>query len=341
MVPTDREEPGSVTFTAAEVEHLRGLVKYLARGWVGGNGANGTGNAGLFANAQGFFHLAPEQKQPAKTSNNPVVVYLSDGSKVYGILQESFLPFKTPYGELKIPVEQIQTLELTMELSSEHKLTVMNLIRNLGHEDFKVREEATEGLKQFGFRAYPTLLKSLKDPDPEVVRRSGDLVSYFKTNHQKQLESLREDDLLTTSKMRVEGKVSKTTLQFHNEAFGTQSLKIGNIQKILEVKHEHQFNQEVAPAPTNLSTYANQLGKVLHLRVTGSQQGSIWGSGPYTLDSSVAVSAVHAGLVGVGETKVLRVKVVASPLNFTGTTQNGVMSAPYGQFTSGAFEFLP
>ena len=41
MVPTDREEPGSVTFTAAEVEHLRGLVKYLARGWVGGNGAEG------------------------------------------------------------------------------------------------------------------------------------------------------------------------------------------------------------------------------------------------------------------------------------------------------------
>ena len=41
MVPTDREEPGSVTFTAAEVEHLRGLVKYLARGWVGGNVAEG------------------------------------------------------------------------------------------------------------------------------------------------------------------------------------------------------------------------------------------------------------------------------------------------------------
>ena len=30
MVPTDREEPGSVTFTAAEVEHLRGLVRLRA-----------------------------------------------------------------------------------------------------------------------------------------------------------------------------------------------------------------------------------------------------------------------------------------------------------------------
>ena len=35
------EAQSRVTFSAAEVEHLRGLVKYLARGWVGGNGAEG------------------------------------------------------------------------------------------------------------------------------------------------------------------------------------------------------------------------------------------------------------------------------------------------------------
>lgn len=34
MVPTDREEPGSVTFTAAEVEHLRALLEYVGCSYV-------------------------------------------------------------------------------------------------------------------------------------------------------------------------------------------------------------------------------------------------------------------------------------------------------------------
>jgi Ca2+-binding EF-hand superfamily protein len=89
---------------------------------------------------------------------------------------------------------------------------------------------------------------------------------------------------------------------------------------------------KAAPDPGNLAAYQNQIGQRLMFRVTGAIQGGVWGSGPYTCDSSLATAAVHAGVLKVGQTATIKVRIVASPQSFTGTTAHGVTTQGFGPF---------
>ncbi len=51
---------------------------------------------------------------------------------------------------------------------------IQELVRRLGDDDFKTREEASRKLIMFGPRARPFLQAALKDSDPEIVRRAQD-----------------------------------------------------------------------------------------------------------------------------------------------------------------------
>jgi hypothetical protein len=73
-------------------------------------------------------------------------------------------------------------------------------------------------------------------------------------------------------------------------------------------------------------------------RVTGSANGGVWGSEVYTADSTLAVAAVHAGLVKVGETKTVWIRILQPPPAFNGTTAHGITTGSYGSFP-GAFRF--
>jgi hypothetical protein len=50
------------------------------------------------------------------------------------------------------------------------------LVRQLGHDDFRVREAATKRLKDMGKTAMPALREALSSPDPEVCSRADALV---------------------------------------------------------------------------------------------------------------------------------------------------------------------
>ncbi len=86
--------------------------------------------------------------------------------------------------------------------------------------------------------------------------------------------------------------------------------------------------------------YAGKFGTKLALNVTGSAAGPVWGKGPYTLDSTLAAAAVHAGVLKVGETGVVQVEVVKPPPSFAGSNQNGVKSEAWDAFPDGAFQFI-
>jgi hypothetical protein len=51
---------------------------------------------------------------------------------------------------------------------------IKELVRRLGNDEFKVREEASRQLVMLGPRARPFLQAALKDSDPEIVRRAQD-----------------------------------------------------------------------------------------------------------------------------------------------------------------------
>ena len=66
--------------------------------------------------------------------------------------------------------------------------------------------------------------------------------------------------------------------------------------------------------------------------MTGSSNGAIWGSGVYTDDSPLAVAAVHAGVLGAGEQRVVTVTVLPGQASYESSSQNGIASNSYGDW---------
>jgi hypothetical protein len=85
-------------------------------------------------------------------------------------------------------------------------------------------------------------------------------------------------------------------------------------------------------APANMLDLCDPIGATYYFRVTGEATGPLWGTGVYTGASSIAVAAVHAGLVAVGATAVLKVTVEHPLPRYAGSTQHGITSHEFGQF---------
>ena len=93
-----------------------------------------------------------------------------------------------------------------------------------------------------------------------------------------------------------------------------------------------------ANAPTNLVGYRNKVGQTYQFTVTGASSGAVWGNEIYTDDSTVARAAVHAGVVGVGETKTVTVTILGGQTTYGASTRNGVTSASWGAWP-GSYAF--
>lgn len=87
--------------------------------------------------------------------------------------------------------------------------------------------------------------------------------------------------------------------------------------------------------PPDLSALRGRPNTVLSYVVEGTTGGTVWGSGPYTDDSSLATAAVHAGVLRPGEVGVVKVTLVPGGDAYQGGERNGVTSRPYGQWGGG------
>lgn len=90
--------------------------------------------------------------------------------------------------------------------------------------------------------------------------------------------------------------------------------------------------KDAAPDPGNLTAYQDKIGKTFSFRVTGSATGSVWGTGIYTADSTLAAAAVHAGALKPGETNVVRVRMMAGRSRYAGSTRNGVTTGAWTSY---------
>ncbi len=64
----------------------------------------------------------------------------------------------------------------------------------------------------------------------------------------------------------------------------------------------------------------------------------VWGSGPYTDDSSVCMAGVHAGAIGFGGGRVV-IEMRPGQTNYGASQRNGVSSSDYGAW-SGSFAVI-
>ncbi len=100
--------------------------------------------------------------------------------------------------------------------------------------------------------------------------------------------------------------------------------------------------EDIYSEPVNLTQFRGQNGKTILVKVTGTDQGNVWGgaNGIYTDDSNIGKAAVHAGLLKVGEQKVLKVTIMPGQSSYQGNTQNGIATNNYGQW-QGSYKFEP
>ncbi|MBP3955660.1 hypothetical protein J8F10_10245 [Gemmata sp. G18] len=277
-----------------------------------------------------------------RTGTDVEVKYIDDSVMKLKLLDEK-LELVTKHGTLRIAVSEIRRIEFAIRLPAATTDKAAAAIAKLNHSDFKVRESATEELKELRDRAYPSLVKALKHEDPEVSRRAEEVVTFVRNKVPAAHLEPREFDVIHTDDSKIAGKLTTESLRVGTFQFGEQHLKLTDVRLVRTGPDPVEPAMNAQPAPLTLLNYANQFGKEFVFRVTGVQgpgQGNIWGSDVYTLDSGLATAVVHAGFAQPGETVVVKVRIIVPPQQFVGAARNGITSAPYGPFPAGAFEFI-
>src|SRR5262245_245206 len=87
-----------------------------------------------------------------------------------------------------------------------------------------------------------------------------------------------------------------------------------------------------ADAPPTMADLCDPVGATFYFRVRGMTEGSLWGTDVYTGDSSIATAAVHAGLVAVGESAIVKATAVAPLSRYQGSMRHGVTSHDFGRY---------
>jgi len=109
----------------------------------------------------------------------PFRIDIWGGSLIVGQLKERILPVMVRDQTWKIPLGDIlEVVSPVPRISDETRQQITTLIRDLGHEEWEMRESATDALREFGYLAKALLQENLRlTPDPESRRRSEELLN--------------------------------------------------------------------------------------------------------------------------------------------------------------------
>jgi hypothetical protein len=80
------------------------------------------------------------------------------------------------------------------------------------------------------------------------------------------------------------------------------------------------------PDPGTPEALRGRNGDRFLFEVTGTREGTVWGTDTYTDDSTIATAAVHAGILKVGQKAVVKVTILPGQPAYAGSVRNGVAS---------------
>lgn len=87
---------------------------------------------------------------------------------------------------------------------------------------------------------------------------------------------------------------------------------------------------QLAAGTSDMTQFSTaDIGKVYKLTTTGASGGG-WGTDIYTNDSNIPAMAVHAGVLAIGQTKEIYIKVVEGQNNYPASTRNGITTSDWG-----------
>ncbi len=136
---------------------------------------------------------------------------------------------------------------------------------------------------------------------------------------------------------RIEAETQPARMQVIQQlqALQDQYTRAADLDAALSIRDQLRRLQAAQPGVLAdsgyISEHRGQTGP-LTVSVTGAIDGTVWGSGPYTDDSDLSTVAVHAGILKVGETATILVRLLPGAASYQASTQNGVTTYPYSSF---------
>jgi LCCL domain-containing protein len=284
----------------------------------------------------------PSTPAPSKESVKPgadaglLEVRFTDNSTLKLALREPNLELATPYGKLLIPIEEIHRVEVGWRVAPEVLARVERAIIQLGSPSFKEREAASAELLGLKEKSFPAVVQATTHSDPEVARRAEEVLGKLREAVAEDILEAPAHDVVYTKDSKFTGHLTATVLKINTSQFGELQLKLTDVRGLrsLSAPNLEVEAKDVLNDPGSLSNHGQQIGKTFRFRVTGSGDGSLWGTGIYTTDSTLAKAAVHAGVLKVGQSGVVTVMILPAQAVYAGTTQNGVTSSDYGPYPS-------
>jgi hypothetical protein len=295
--------------------------------------------AGLLA-VLGLAVLAPaappgEKTDKDKPAADPAAVeaHFADGSALKLKLKEDKIDLVTPYGKLSIPVADVRRVDFATRISDEAARKIDTAIASLGSDNFQTRESASAELLKQGARAYPALTEAAKkNNDAEVKRRLEELLEKIKGSVPADQLEVRKADVVYTADSKISGKIEAAEWKAETSQFGEVKVKLADLRSLGGAPVATGKAVKVIPDPGSPSGLNAQIGDTFYCQVTGANGGSVWGTDLYTTDSTIATVAVHAGVLAVGQTGVVKVTVVPPPATFQGTMRNGVSTGDWPSY---------
>lgn len=279
---------------------------------------------------------------PSKEERAPEIgweVRTTDGKIRKFIPVDELLTLDTRFGVVKVPMTEVRRVEFGHRLSEADRKKVADAVADLVGGTGRTREAAKDALIGMGLGAYPAVMRAVKAAPKEVQPHLAQVRDKLKGQiGGEDDEPVDQDVIVTADGSRLVGTLSpqavRVKLSGEERTVGWKDARVLAFGPI-EVEEKLEVVQLDAGGVHGLMT--THFEKWVGVQVTGVGSGSVWGSGPYTTDSTLGAAAVHAGVLKEGETAVIKVRVKADAGGYAGSTRNGVATRDWGPY-QGCFE---
>ena len=268
----------------------------------------------------------PANPEPVK---GPLFIRFTDDSSMKMLLRDEKIEITTSYGKLRIPFSEVREIDFGTRIPADVAKQIAKAIADLASDTPATRDSASADLLSLREKAYPALLEAAKSPDAEVKRRADELIDKLREMVPEDQLTVRKSDTIRTEDMTVIGKIEAATWKASTTQFGDVEVKLADIRSLRTSEAPPTEKVAAIPDPGSIYAFAQQVGQKLAFTVTGNVNGTVWGTDVYTADSTLAMVAVHAGVVKVGQTGTIRVEILPPQAVFVGTVRNGIQTNNY------------
>jgi hypothetical protein len=173
--------------------------------------------------------------EPAKPDAAPaeVVAVFQDGTTIRKAVLTESIEVATKYGKLTVPAADVRRIEFGRHVSEETERKIEGLVKQLGSDEFRLREAASKELVAVGAAAVQHLEAAGKGPDKETSTRAKAALERIRAAVPEELLVMKADDVIRTRDGGVLiGRVANAALKAQTDNFGEMTFKLANLRFI-------------------------------------------------------------------------------------------------------------